>query len=216
MADILSDPYIVLGVPKDANLSQVRSAHRKLVLKCHPEKIQDPALKAAKAEEFQIVQMAYELLSDDVKRSQYDEQVRLRELRAEMETTRDPVVRSSPFQYEIRTAVPRYNKRAYDEPRPAHREPGSPRDNDRRRKLFEEEKKATMKLEETARRKRQKKLRDQEERDRRRRDNEKKPARSIYVEGDDSEDDRRITRSEKVRSIIVGPEIERNRTKPFL
>ncbi|PMD58332.1 heat shock protein DnaJ, partial [Hyaloscypha bicolor E] len=66
------DPYKLLGVARDAKLAEIRSAHRKSVLKCHPDKVQDAALKAVKQDEFQKVQQAYELLSDDAKRQQYD------------------------------------------------------------------------------------------------------------------------------------------------
>src|SRR6266536_1208610 len=100
------DPYIALGVSKDAKLPEIRSAHRKLVLKCHPDKVQDAALKAIKQDEFQKVQQAYELLTDDTKRLQYDEQVKLFELRKEM-SRGNPTARSNPFEYEIRTAEPR-------------------------------------------------------------------------------------------------------------
>jgi curved DNA-binding protein CbpA len=100
------DPYKVLGVLKDAKLPDIRSAHRKLVLKCHPDKVQDAALKVVKQDEFQKVQQAYELLSDDNRRLQYDEQVKLFELRKEMGKN-GPTARSNPFEYEIRTAEPR-------------------------------------------------------------------------------------------------------------
>ena len=221
MADDPPDPYVVLGVAKDATPSQLRSAHRKLLLKYHPDKIQDTALKAVKANEFQRVQQAYELLSDDARRLQYDEQVLLRDLRAEIEKSRDPVVRSSPFQYSVHTAVPMYNEQAYDEFRAARREPGSSRDNDQRRKLLEREEKAWVKLrmkleKEAARtRKREKKLRHQEK-DRLRRDDEKKSGRSTYVKDDDWEDDHRIARSKKYRSNIIEPELETNRNRPSL
>ena len=78
------DPYKVLGVSKDAPLATIRSAHRKLVLTCHPDKFPDEAVKAQKADEFHKVQQAYELLSDDQKRSRHDEKVKLAELRAEL------------------------------------------------------------------------------------------------------------------------------------
>ncbi|KAJ4130083.1 hypothetical protein NW768_007057 [Fusarium equiseti] len=78
------DPYKILGVAKDAQLPEIRSAHRKLVLKCHPDKVQDPTLKAQKQDEFQRVQTAYELLADEKERKRYDDQARLAELREQM------------------------------------------------------------------------------------------------------------------------------------
>lgn len=100
------DPYHALGVSKDAKLPEIRSAHRKLVLKCHPDKVQDATLKAEKQEQFQNVQQAYELLSDETRRLQYDEQIKLFELRKEMgRGVASP--RANPFEFEIRTAEPR-------------------------------------------------------------------------------------------------------------
>ncbi|KAI6716267.1 hypothetical protein JHW43_001226 [Diplocarpon mali] len=122
------DPYKLLGVTKDSKLSEIRSAHRKLVLKCHPDKVQDAALKAIKQDEFQKVQQAYELLSDDNKRLQYDEQVKLFELRKEMGRG-NPTPRSNPFEYEVKTAEPRPN--AYGRPSPkAYSYQTAPRAND--------------------------------------------------------------------------------------
>jgi curved DNA-binding protein CbpA len=100
------DPYLALGVSKDAFLPEIRSAHRKLVLKCHPDKVQDAALKAIKQDEFQKVQQAYELLSDETRRLQYDEQVKLIELRKEMRRG-VPTLKPDPFEFEIRVAEPR-------------------------------------------------------------------------------------------------------------
>jgi curved DNA-binding protein CbpA len=111
------DPYKALGVSKDAQLPEIRSAHRKLVLKCHPDKVQDAALKAIKQDEFQKVQQAYELLSDDSRRIVYDEQVKLFELRKEMGRG-NPTPRSNPFEYEIRTAEPRANTYPRTKPSP--------------------------------------------------------------------------------------------------
>ncbi|OAA72411.1 DnaJ domain protein [Cordyceps fumosorosea ARSEF 2679] len=81
MAPLPPDPYKILGVSKDAQLTEIRSSHRKLVLQCHPDKVQDPKLKADKQTEFQRVQQAYELLTDSEKRQKYDDQVKLEELR---------------------------------------------------------------------------------------------------------------------------------------
>ncbi|KAL9017785.1 MAG: hypothetical protein Q9185_004874 [Variospora sp. 1 TL-2023] len=79
------DPYRALDVAKDASLATIRTAHRKLVLKTHPDKVQgDEALKKKRAEEFHQIQQAYEILSDDARRRAFDESVKLATLRAEM------------------------------------------------------------------------------------------------------------------------------------
>lgn len=77
------DPYLVLGVDKDAGLPEIKAAHRKLVLKCHPDKVKDESLRSQARDEFQRVQEAYELLSDEKRRARYDEEVRLAQLRKE-------------------------------------------------------------------------------------------------------------------------------------
>jgi curved DNA-binding protein CbpA len=83
------DPYEALGVSADADISAIRTAHRKLVLKHHPDRIKDPTLKERGKDEFQKIQQAYELLSDPVQRSRYDDKVKLAELRKET-MMRDP------------------------------------------------------------------------------------------------------------------------------
>ncbi|KAI9896970.1 hypothetical protein N3K66_007992 [Trichothecium roseum] len=111
MSPLPPDPYAILGVAKDAQIPEIRSAHRKLVLKCHPDKVQDPTLKAQKQDEFQKVQQAYEILSDDKERQKYDDMVRLAELRKQYQSkpnTSSP--RATKFgggEYEVRTAEPR-------------------------------------------------------------------------------------------------------------
>ncbi|KAL8828791.1 MAG: hypothetical protein Q9170_006447 [Blastenia crenularia] len=83
------DPYRALDVAKDASLATIRTAHRKLVLKTHPDKVQgNEELKKKRGEEFHRIQQAYEILSDDARRKAYDEMVKLATLRAEMMTER--------------------------------------------------------------------------------------------------------------------------------
>jgi curved DNA-binding protein CbpA len=77
------DPYAVLGVEKDRSLSDIKSAYRKLVLRCHPDKIKDESLRSKAQDEFQRVQKAYEMLSDESSRARYDNEVRLVALRKE-------------------------------------------------------------------------------------------------------------------------------------
>ncbi|CAI7573503.1 unnamed protein product [Penicillium glandicola] len=78
------DPYAVLGVAKDATIPEIRAAHRKRVLKCHPDKIQDESQRIAAQDEFQKVQQAYELLSDDVRRTKHDQKAKIAELKREL------------------------------------------------------------------------------------------------------------------------------------
>ncbi|OIW29460.1 DnaJ-domain-containing protein [Coniochaeta ligniaria NRRL 30616] len=114
MSNLPPDPWKVLGIEKSADKSEVRTAYRKLVLKCHPDKVQDPTLKAQKQDEFQKVQQAYELLNDDTERAKYEEQLKLAEMRkAAMLSKNMPNIsasrtppRSSHTFYDVRTAEP--------------------------------------------------------------------------------------------------------------
>ncbi|CAD6577077.1 MAG: Diphthamide biosynthesis protein 4 [Alectoria sarmentosa] len=92
-------PYKTLNVPKDATLATIRSAHRKLVLSCHPDKVQDESVKKQKAEQFHEVQQAYETLSDENRRQRYDEKVKLAELRAEMAEDRGSFPSRRSYEY---------------------------------------------------------------------------------------------------------------------
>lgn len=69
MADQKRDYYEVLGVQKDATPDQIKKAYRKLAMKYHPD-----VNKAPDAEEkFKEINEAYEVLSDEKKRAQYDQ-----------------------------------------------------------------------------------------------------------------------------------------------
>src|SRR2546430_14199323 len=64
------DYYDVLGVSKTASGDEIRKAHRKLVRQYHP----DVNKNNKQAEEkFKEVQEAYDVLSDEHKRKQYDQ-----------------------------------------------------------------------------------------------------------------------------------------------
>lgn len=59
--------YEVLSVAKEASSSEIKKAYRKLALQWHPDKNLDN-LQEAK-EQFQLVQNAYEVLSDPQERA---------------------------------------------------------------------------------------------------------------------------------------------------
>lgn len=63
------DYYEVLGVPKNAAKDDIKKAYRKQALKYHPDK--NPGDKSAE-EKFKEAAEAYEVLSNDEKRSKYD------------------------------------------------------------------------------------------------------------------------------------------------
>lgn len=77
------DPYEALGLSRDCDTDAVKKAHRKLVLKHHPDRIKDPALVEQNQHEFTKVQQAYELLADPARRRRYDDECRLAQLRRE-------------------------------------------------------------------------------------------------------------------------------------
>lgn len=59
--------YEVLCVSKDATASEIKKAYRKLALQWHPDKNLENLLEAK--EQFQLVQNAYEVLSDPQERA---------------------------------------------------------------------------------------------------------------------------------------------------
>ena len=69
MAENKRDYYEVLGVNKDASAEEIKKAYRKAAMKYHPDR--NPGDKEAEAK-FKEVGEAYEVLSDDGKRSRYD------------------------------------------------------------------------------------------------------------------------------------------------
>jgi len=60
------DPYVLLGVERDADEAAIKSAYRKVAKAAHPDSGGD-------AEQFARLQTAYELLKDPVRRKVFDD-----------------------------------------------------------------------------------------------------------------------------------------------
>ena len=133
MESYLVDAYKVLGLTKDVESSAIRSAYKKLALKCHPDKVQgSEEFKAEKRAEWDQIQKAYEQLGDDVKRAKYDKERPTKEylhfLRREKET-RDAGKKPDPFLYEVRTAEPKSSSTSYAQPKVYTQSPESSYEN---------------------------------------------------------------------------------------
>lgn len=110
-APLPPDPYRALGVEPSADAGAIKTAYRKLVLRCHPDKFPDPTLKAQKQEEFQKVQQAYEILGDDDRRRDYDLELKAKKLKEELAKRGGSASTSTPahsryVNVNIRTAEP--------------------------------------------------------------------------------------------------------------
>jgi len=71
---IEKDYYAALGVPKDADAAAIKKAYRKLARDLHPDKNPNNAEAEAR---FKDVSEAYDVLSDEKRRAEYDEARRL-------------------------------------------------------------------------------------------------------------------------------------------
>jgi hypothetical protein len=64
--------YEILQVKSDASYEEIRRAYRSLVKAHHPDLAKDPTTRAWREEFLKTLNEAYEILGDDVKRSEYD------------------------------------------------------------------------------------------------------------------------------------------------
>lgn len=66
------DYYEILGVPKTADISEIKKAYRSLALKYHPDRVPE-AEKKKSEEKFKEISEAYGVLSDPQKKQTYDQ-----------------------------------------------------------------------------------------------------------------------------------------------
>lgn len=76
--------YDALGVPKNATADDIKKSYRKMALQHHPDKGGDP-------EKFKVIQHAYDVLSDESRRTMYDQNG------SEQETHDIPFAGGNPF-----------------------------------------------------------------------------------------------------------------------
>jgi len=65
--------YDLLEISQDASIAEIRLAFRQKALRCHPDKVQDNVEDATR--NFQILAAAYEILGDEKRRTNYDEEL---------------------------------------------------------------------------------------------------------------------------------------------
>jgi molecular chaperone DnaJ len=81
------DLYLVLGISRDADLQQVKSAYRRLIKLYHPDYCQQPTDK------FLEVKEAYDVLSNQKLRSQHDKNLQTRKPTSKVEIESETLVR---------------------------------------------------------------------------------------------------------------------------
>jgi len=78
MTLVRHDVYGELGVSKDANITTINKAYRKLALKHHPDKLPKtlpPAEKKRLTDAFKVIAHAKKVLSDETSRAEYDDAI---------------------------------------------------------------------------------------------------------------------------------------------
>lgn len=70
--DESDDPYKILGLKQDATATDIKKAYRALALKNHPDKQSNEADREKASAFFTKIAAAYEILSDEEERKQYD------------------------------------------------------------------------------------------------------------------------------------------------
>jgi curved DNA-binding protein CbpA len=70
----MADYYEILGIPKTASSAEIRQAYARLARERHPDRFTDPAEKAKAHEFFRDVTTAFNALSNEKSRREYDQE----------------------------------------------------------------------------------------------------------------------------------------------
>jgi predicted Zn-dependent protease len=71
----VTDHYAALGVARTASSAEIRQAYLRLAREHHPDRFQDPGERARAQQQFQAISEAFNTLSSDERRRQYDAQI---------------------------------------------------------------------------------------------------------------------------------------------
>jgi curved DNA-binding protein CbpA len=72
MSAYTDDAYKILGVSPDATEKEIKTAYRKLALLHHPDRQTDPKLRDISSNKFAAIANAYEILTDEYLRAEYN------------------------------------------------------------------------------------------------------------------------------------------------
>jgi curved DNA-binding protein CbpA len=89
----MADYYQILGVSRGASVAEVRSAYARLARERHPDRFTDPAEKARAQEFFKEATAAFNALSNDRNRREYDSELERPKLVGPEEIARDAYTR---------------------------------------------------------------------------------------------------------------------------
>ena len=83
-----SCPYEILGVPRNATHQIVKLSYRKLALKHHPDRQTSDLEKQTAHHNFAAIGHAYEILSDECRRREYDEELQRQQWQRQQQQSR--------------------------------------------------------------------------------------------------------------------------------